>query len=336
MTRRFRPLDRLSSIKVKLSVAIIAAVGVTVLVHSLGLKAGLPLVLLAAASGILALGVIHVLARGMTSPLREMVRAASAMARGDYSRRVTATSRDEVGELGRAFNSMAGELAEIDRMRRDLVANVSHELRTPISALRALLENLVDGVERADPRTLRPALEQVNRLERLVAQLLDLSRLEAGVVPLERRPVALGPLLERVAGESRARAARGVRIVVRGSPGELKADADRLHQLVANLLENAVRHSPDGGEVELSARSDDGVVTIEVADRGPGIPPEETARVFERFYRADAARSHDGGGTGLGLSIARWIVELHGGAIRAEPNRPTGCRMVVTLPREAR
>ena len=333
-----RPLDPLSSIKVKLGVVILAAVGMTVLVQGLGLRAGLPLVLVGLASGALALAVVQVLARGMTSPLREMVNAAKAMARGDYSKRVTATSKDEVGELARAFNAMSADLAEADRQRRDLIANVSHELRTPITALRAVLENLVDGVEPPDAETMRTMSLQVERLGRLVDQLLDLSRLEAGVVPLERRAFALEPLLERAAEESRVNAARGLerdlRLAISVEPRDLRVDADaeRVHQVVANLLHNAIRHSPDGGEVTLRARSAGGSVNIEVADEGPGIPENEARRVFERFYRADAARSSSDGGTGLGLAIARWIVDLHGGDIRVERNEPRGCRMVVELP----
>ena len=137
----------------------------------------------------------------MTSPLREMAAAASAMARGDYGRRVRATSRDEVGELARAFNAMAAELADVDRMRRDLVANVSHELRTPIGALQALLENLVDGVEPPDPAALRTALVQTERLGRLVEQLLDLSRLESGALALRPAPFPVRPLLEQATRE---------------------------------------------------------------------------------------------------------------------------------------
>ena len=333
-----RPLDPLSSIKFKLGVVIVAAVGVTVLVHALGVRAGLPLVLVGAASGVLALGIVQVLARGMTSPLREMVGAAKAMSRGDYSRRVTATSRDEVGELARAFNAMSAELAEVDRQRRDLIANVSHELRTPITALRAVLENLVDGVEPPDEATLRTMTLQVERLGRLVDQLLDLSRLEAGVVPLDRSAFAVKPLLARVAEESTINAKRGmardVRLSISVDPGDLhvEGDAERVHQVVANLLDNAIRHSPDGGEVSLGARRRNGSVLIEVADQGPGIADTDAHRVFERFYRADSARSSAEGGTGLGLAIARWIVDLHGGQIRVERNEPTGFRMVVSLP----
>jgi signal transduction histidine kinase len=333
-----RPLDPLSSIKFKLGVVIVAAVGVTVLVQTVGLRTGLPLWAVGLASGALALGMVQLLARGMTSPLREMVSATRAMARGDYSRRVTATSRDEVGELARAFNTMAGELAEIDRLRRDLVANVSHELRTPISALQAVLENLVDDVEPPDPDTLRTMLAQVQRLGRLVEQLLDLSRLESGAVPLERKHFEIGPLLDQAVEESRVHAEQGMERDVRLSVGvdpaslKLEGDPERIHQLVANLLENAVRYSPPGGRVDVRARRNGAGVVIEVADQGPGIPPHEAGRVFERFYRADPSRTSGDGGSGLGLAIARWVVELHGGRIRAEPNVPHGCRVVVSLP----
>ncbi len=329
-----RPLDSLGSIKLKLGVVIVAAVVVTVLVVSLGDRLGLSPVIAGVAAVAIALALVQVLAHGMTFPLREMVSAAQAMARGDYSRRVTATSRDEVGDLARAFNSMAGELAAVDRMRRDLVANVSHELRTPIGALRAKLENLVDEVETPDRRTLDAMLRQVERLGNLVEQLLDLSRLESGAVPLERSSFQAAPLLEGVVEEWRTRAEiRDVRVVSAAEPDglELDGDQERLRQVLANLVANAVRHSPRGGEVLVRASREDEQAVLEVVDEGPGIPPGEAERVFERFYRSDQARSSEEGGSGLGLAIARWIVELHGGTIRAEEADPHGCRIVVRL-----
>ena len=334
-----RPLDPLSSIKMKLGAVIVAAVGVVVLVNMLGVRAGLPLLLVGVVAGALALFVVQILARGMTSPLRDMVAATRAMARGDYSRRVRATSRDEVGELARAFNTMAAELAQTERLRRDLVATVSHELRTPITALQAMLENLVDNVEPPDPETLRTMLAQTQRLGSLISQLLDLSRLEAGTVPLERRMFEVAPLLEQAVQESRLHVDSGmgkpVRHTVSVRPPGLRAsgDPERIHQVLANLLENAVRHSPENGEIAVAAMTEDGRVRIEVRDQGPGIPDDETQRVFERFYRGAAGPSRQGG-TGLGLAIARWIVDLHGGDIRAEPNEPYGCRMVIALPAE--
>jgi signal transduction histidine kinase len=330
-----RPLDFLGSLKLKLGVVIVAAVAVTVLVVLVGGALGVPVVLTAFVAAALALAMVQLLAHGMTFPLRQMVAAARAMAHGDYSRRVTATSRDEVGELARAFNSMAAELEQVERVRRDLVANASHELRTPIGALRAKLENLVDGVEAADRDVLEDLLRQVERLGDLVQQLLDLSKLESGVVLLERTRVSPAQLLENVAAEWRPRAAeRGISIEVEanGMAPELEVDRERMRQVLGNLVANAIRHSPEGGQVVLRSGRREGHARLEVEDAGPGIPPAEVERVFERFYRSDRARSADDGGSGLGLAISRWIVDLHGGFIAVDPTLERGCRIVVELP----
>jgi signal transduction histidine kinase len=284
-------------------------------------------------AGAIAIAMVWFLSRGKTSPLRQMAAAASEMAKGNYDRRVSTSSRDEVGELARAFNQMAAELAETDRVRRDLVANVSHELRTPITALQAVLENLVDGVSQPDPDTFRTMLAQVERLGRLVKQLLDLSRLESGTVPLELTEFRVEPLLEHAVREQQLHAPEVAVSVLVDTP-DLTADGDpeRVHQVVANLIENAVRHTPQGGSVEVRACRHDSGVTIEVLDEGPGIAEADEARIFERFYRADSASASSDGGAGLGLAIAQWIVDLHGGDIHPERRDPHGCRMVVTLP----
>ncbi|MDQ1460179.1 MAG: hypothetical protein QOI08_1663 [Actinomycetota bacterium] len=329
-----RPLDPLPTLKLKISVIILAAVAVTVCVFFIGLKAGLWASVAGVLSGLVALAVVWVLARGLTSPLREMVTATEAMARGDFTARVTALSHDEIGTLAHAFNQMAAELAETDRLRRDLVANVSHELRTPITALQAVLENLVDGVGEADPETMRTMLAQVERLGRLVQQLLDLSRLESGTLPLDRDLFEIRPMIEHAIRESQLHAIDVV-FSIESVPRDfrLEADAERLHQVVANLVENAVRHSPPQGTITVrAAGTPDGGARLEVSDEGPGIPDSEVSRVFERFYRADSARSSSDGGAGLGLAIARWIVELHGGSIRVARNEPHGCRMIATIP----
>jgi signal transduction histidine kinase len=331
-----RPLDFLGSIKLKLGVVIVAAVAVTVVVVAIGEELGVPLLATSLVAAVLALAMVQLLAHGMTFPLRQMVTAARAMAQGDYSRRVIATSRDEVGELARAFNSMAGDLEQAERMRRDLVANASHDLRTPLGALRARLENLVDGVEPAEGPVLEDLLRQAERLSELVEQLLDLSKLESGTVLLERTSVDSGELLEKVAGDWRPRAAERLvtlAVEIDGNGQGLDADEQRLRQVLENLVANAIRHSPDGGTVALRAGSRDGHVRFEVEDEGPGIPPDEAERVFERFYRSDQARSTDDGGSGLGLAIARWIVDLHGGSISVDPSARHGCRIVVELPR---
>jgi signal transduction histidine kinase len=332
-----RPLDRFPSLKIKLGVVIVAAVAVTVAAVMVGTWAGLPLIVCGLIAGLLSLGMIQLLARGMTSPLRDMASATRAMARGDYERRVIDTSRDEVGELARAFNKMATELAEVDRMRKDLVANVSHELRTPLTALQATIENIVDGVTRADAQTLKTMLSQTQRLSRLVEQLLDLSRLESGAIPFERQPFAVKALLEQTVRESsllQEGRARPIELALRVEPDDLivNGDPERVHQVVTNVIQNAVVHSPDGGVVGVAARAKGAGAIIEVDDEGPGIPAEEVTRVFERFYRSDQARASSAGGTGLGLAIAKWIVDMHGGDIRAERREPHGCRMVVTFP----
>ncbi|MFI6981599.1 ATP-binding protein [Embleya sp. NPDC050154] len=328
-----RPLDRLRSIKAKLGVLVIASVFVSTLLIILGLRAEVRFRYMLVFTSLACLAVTLVLAHGMTSPLREMTAAAQAMARGDYSRRVRATSRDEVGTLAGAFNRMAADLEAVDRHRRELVANVSHELRTPISALHAVLENLVDGVQKPDPDTLGLALTQTARLGRLVSQLLDLSRLDSGAVPLQAREFAVGPFLAALTEETGALGS-DVRFRVDVRPTDLIAIADpeRLHQVVTNLVANACRHSPVGGTVSLHARRDEGPgsLCLEVQDEGPGIPYGERGRVFERFTRGGESSSTDGG-TGLGLAIARWAVDLHGGDISVAESSH-GCRIRVLLP----
>lgn len=331
-----RPLSRFSSIKLRIGALVIVAIAVTVAVFYVGVHSGFWPSVSGILAGAIALVMVRFLAHGITTPLTEMAEATEAMARGDYSRRVHVTSRDEVGTLAQSFNQMVAELEATDRIRRDLVANVSHELRTPITALQARLENLVDGVEQTDPETLAAMLAQVERLGRLVTQLLDLSRLESGSVPLDRQAFAVGPVLTHVVRESRLNAP-DIDVTVQVQPESLTADGDaeRVHQVVANLVENAVRHSPCGGAITVAAQRDDQSVRIEVTDEGPGIPDAETTRIFERFYRSDSARAAQDGGAGLGLAIAQWIVELHGGEIHPEQRRPHGCRMVVTIPAAA-
>jgi signal transduction histidine kinase len=275
------------------------------------------------------------LAHGMTRPLRAMTAAARAMAHGDYSRRVRATSRDEVGQLAVAFNQMAADLAAADQQRRELIANVSHELRTPIAALQAVLENLVDGVAAADPATLSTALSQTQRLGRLVAELLDLSRIDAGVVGFAPEEVPVAELVAETVAEAEVAArvaGRGVTFTTDVQPPHLvtRVDRNRLHQVLVNLLDNAARHSPPGGVVTIVANSEGERMVVEVSDEGPGIAPEDRDRVFHRFTRGERAA---GGGTGLGLAIARWAVDLHGGQIVvADPVSARGCRIQITLP----
>ncbi len=332
-----RPLDPVRSIKAKLSVALGLSGGMGLLIFWWSLdfmRVELSWFAIAVALGLVTL---QVAAHGTAVPLREMTDAARAMARGDYTRRVRATSRDEVGELATAFNQMAADLAAADRQRRELIANVSHELRTPITALRGLLENIVDGVCEAEPETMRTALTQTERLGRLVTELLDLSRLDAGVVPLASAPIDIRTFLDDVVREARVNAegaGQDVHFLVSAPAVRIEGDRERLHQVFANLLDNAARHSPPGGTVTVRAERHEAHVLLAVADEGEGIPPADRGRVFERFTRGERAVD---GGTGLGLAIARWVVQLHHGTIAVvDPaGGRRGCHIHVTLPLRA-
>ena len=303
------PLDQVTSIKVKLGLLVAASVTAAAVLGAVGAAGGVPPLLSIPVAVALALGVTQLLAVGMTSPLRQMTEVARRMARGDYTGRVTSTSRDEVGQLADAFNRMAEDLAAVDLERRALVATVSHELRTPLAALAARLENLADGIEPVDRDALEGVLAQARRLGTLVADLLDLSRVDAGITSLRLSEVDVAALV----AEARADVAlpgRAASYDLRVPDGlTVTADAARLRQLVVNLLDNAVRHGPPGGVVTVSAaRVADGW-WLEVGDQGNGGP--ESDRVFERF----GTSAEGTGGTGLGLAVARWVAQLHGGTI---------------------
>lgn len=344
-----RPLDPYRSVKAALGALVIVSVIITTLLVLVAFRSATELRVITVFSVIASLLITQFVAQGLTAPLDEMTDVTRAMAAGDYTRRVRGSRRDEFGELAESFNRMAADLEAVDTHRKELVANVSHELRTPIAALRAVLENVVDGVSEADPETMRTALKQTERLGRLVEHLLDLSRLDNGVVPLHARRFEVWPYLSGVLKEANmSRSAStlagtnphtrtDVHLHLDVSPPELTAhaDAERLHQVVANLIDNGIKHSPPHGRVTVRARRGEqaGSLVLEVQDEGPGIPESERHRVFERFNRGGSTPSGPGtdGGTGLGLAIARWAVDLHGGRIGvAESSR--GCRIRVTLP----
>jgi len=327
-----RPLDRVQSIKVKLGIVVVATVALTVGAIYASVAFGMHARFAFIGGLILSLAVIQLLAHGMVMPLRQMVAATRAMASGDYSQRVTATAQDEVGSLATSFNAMAARLEETELQRRELVANVSHELRTPIAALRARLENLADGVETPDAEAIAAMLKSTERLSRLVDQLLELSQFESGAIRLDRQIFQATEVVGAVVSEI-SPVGSNVRIVAELDEGlAFTGDPERIHEVLTNLLTNAIRHSPAGGEVRVRGAPSAGGVRFEVSDDGAGIPPDEIERIFDRFYRVDAARGSNSGGAGLGLAIARSIVELHGGSIRAESRLPAGCRIIFELP----
>lgn len=331
--RRMRPLDRVPSVKLKLSIVIGSAIVITILAISAGYWLDLHPLWGIALAVVVALGLVQILARGLTAPLREMMVAAEDMAAGNLDQRVTATAADETGELARSFNSMVAHISELEQQRRDLIANVGHELRTPIAALRGNIENLLDGVARDEAATLAAMIRQADRLSGLVDQLMDLSRLEAGAAPLVTHVVDLIPVLQEARLEAQHRSAVSG-ITVDAPPSlEIEGDPARIHQVVLNLLDNAVRHGPATEPVTVSVEGVEGWAVVSVQDRGPGIPPDDLEAVFERFYRVGEDRAAGSGGTGLGLAISRSIVELHGGSMWAENVEPTGCRISLRLPR---
>ncbi|MFG2954366.1 ATP-binding protein [Streptomyces sp. NPDC048291] len=340
------------SIKTKLGGLVVVSVLITTGLSIVAVHTKTELRFITVFSMIATLLITQFVAHSLTAPLDDMNAVARSISQGDYTRRVRENRRDELGDLAETINVMADELEAQDRQRKELVANVSHELRTPIAGLRAVLENVVDGIAEPDTETMRTALKQTERLGRLVETLLDLSRLDNGVVPLRQRRFEVWPYLSGVLKEANMVAgARGslasgsgnhtrtdVHLHLDVSPPELTAHADpeRIHQVVANLIDNAVKHSPAHGRVTVKARRgpQPESLELEVLDEGPGIPRSEWHRVFERFNRGAVRRPHgpgSDGGTGLGLAIARWAVDLHGGRIGvAESDR--GCRIIVTLP----
>lgn len=281
----------------------------------------------------LLLGVL--LARTLTRPLREMTAAARSLARGELGEQVAVRSKDEVGQLARAFNQMSSDLAQAESRRKQLTADIAHDLRTPISIIQGHAEALRDGVLPPTPKTFALIHEETLWLNRMVEDLRTLSRAEAGELSLARRPVALGSFLEQMAAGQRPGAReKGIelRLEVKGELPDVEMDADRMAQALNNLVDNALRHTPAGGTVTLAAGREGNGVWLQVRDSGPGIAPEDLPHVFERFYRGDRARRRHEGGSGLGLAIARSIVEAHGGRIGAESPPGGGAAFTIELP----
>ncbi|WP_439939659.1 DUF4153 domain-containing protein [Nocardia sp. N13] len=322
-------LDAVSSLKVKLGLLVAASVVVAVLLTLLGSAAHVPPLLVLPVSVALALGVTQLLAAGMVEPLRRMTEVSRAMARGDYTGRVRTSATDEVGQLAAAFNTMAEDLATVDRERRDLIATVSHELRTPLTSMTALLENLADGVVPADSDHLDAALEEAERLGRLVDDLLQLSRLEAGVVDLDLQDVHLRRLVADSVAQVTSAGQPGTFDVAVHDSLAVPGDPARLQQLLVNVLDNAGRHAPPDTRVRIDAGASAAGWWLEVTDDGGGVAPEDRERVFERFGTDGA------GGTGLGLAVARWVAQLHGGTLRfLDPATGRGARLRLDVPAE--
>jgi two-component system sensor histidine kinase BaeS len=325
---------------------LIVSVGVLVLwllAGLFGMSAEGPLAYLArpAALVVLVVGFVALvvgirIARGVGGPLAALVDAAGRVEAGDYSARVPEPTRGrgELRGLSRAFNAMTARLEAENATRRRLLADVSHELRTPLAVIQGNLEALLDGVYPPDEAHLRPIIDETRVLERLVDDLRTLSLADSGALPLHREPTNPAVLLEDVAAAHRASAAStgiDLRVDATDELPAVELDPMRMHEVVSNLVENAIRAMPKGGAITLSARAEPTGLVLEVADDGPGIPQGLRASLFDRF-----TKSTDSRGSGLGLAIARAIVTAHGGTIDASPGAGgRGTTMRVTLPAAA-
>ncbi|HLZ71961.1 MAG TPA: ATP-binding protein [Dehalococcoidia bacterium] len=308
-------------------------------------KDSIVLAVLLGYAAVLAVAASSALAGSITSGLARLTDAVQRMAGGELGVRVPVRTADEIGALGEAFNQMAGQLAQAERLRlemetarRHLLAAVSHDLRTPLSAIRVMLEAIEDGVV-DDAETIERyhhAMQgEVARLSGLIDDLFELSQIEAGVVGLRRERADIGDLITETAEAMRAEAERaGVRLCSEFSEAlpPISVDMQKLHRVLGNLLANAVRHTPAGGSVRLGAAADAATLAIVVADSGEGIAAEDLPHVFERFYRGDKSRSRAGGGAGLGLAIARGLVQAHGGQIDVQSTPGAGATFTVRLP----
>jgi signal transduction histidine kinase len=299
-------------------------------------------------AGVLALFISVALARSISEPVSEVAAAARRMAGGDLSARATISTRDELGDLARTFNQMAAELEEAARRqqaaeqsRRDLVAAISHDLRTPLASIRAMVEAINDGVA-SDPETVGRYLSatqgETERLARLIDDLFEVSQIDSGGLRLDVEAGSLHDLISDTIRSLSAQAEqRGIRLVGSVDPAlpAIPFDPARVQRVLDNLVGNALRHTPSGGEIEIVAAVDGDSVRVDVRDTGEGISAHEQAHVFERSYRGEKSRSRGGGGAGLGLTIARGLVVAHHGRIWVRSEMGRGTTFSFSLPRHA-
>jgi signal transduction histidine kinase len=284
---------------------------------------------------LVSLSLAVLLARSLTHSLRELTTATQKVARGELDQQVPVRSQDELGQLAAAFNQMSADLKKSRDLRQQMTADIAHELRTPLTVVLGHTEALSEGQLPPAPETFDIIYDETKRLKRLVEDLRMLSLSDAGELHLNFQLVPPGELLERTAA-ARRQEARGSDIQLHvDAPEHLPAvhvDPDRMIQVLVNLLDNALRFTPAGGKVKLSARAGPRGVEIAVEDTGPGIPAEQLDHLFERFYHGDKARQRESGGSGLGLAIAKSMVEAQGGQIKAHSVPGQGAKLIITLP----
>lgn len=274
--------------------------------------------------------------RRIVRPIRAMTRASQHIAEGHYRERLAIYGEDELAELTGSFNRMAAALEDTENMRRQLIADVSHELKTPLASIKGYMEGLQDGVIAPTPETFQQVHREADRLQRLVQDLQELSRVEAALLQLDLKPHRAGNIVDSVVALLQPQFdEKGVALTLElpEEPVYVRVDFDRIRQVLINLLGNALQYTPPGGRVTLGAARAGSMVHFSLKDTGIGLEPQDLERVFQRFYRVDQSRSRASGGSGIGLTIARHIVEAHGGQMRAEsPGLGQGSTFHFTLP----
>ena len=276
------------------------------------------------------------LMREILRPLRQIARSSRRIAAGHYDERVSTQTSDELAAVATSFNQMAATLEQIEQQRITLIGNVAHELRTPLAGLEGYLEGLVDGVLPNEPETLNAMQQEVRRLKRLVNDLQSLARAESGQVPLHPETFDLVALTRRIVAQIQPQIiAQCLAMPIEHPPAPLLvyADADRVAQVLLNLIGNAIQHTPRCGCITVRLTTADGMAQVSVSDNGAGIPAETLPYLFERFYRVDRSRARSSGGSGIGLTIARHLVWAMGGEISAtSPGPGQGSTFTFTLP----
>lgn len=310
----------------------ISAVNQQALLNRLGRGVFLAGIIAGALGLILALGLAYTLIR----PVRALTFAAQKLAEGDLSQRVEVSGEDELATLGHTFNQMADTLQQAEEARRAMTADIAHELRTPLAVQRANLEALQDGVYPLTGENLAPVIEQNHLLTHLVEDLRTLALADAGQIELERSPTDFSALVGRVVERFQPQAVTQqvkLNVTPPASPiPEVLLDPTRLEQILTNLLSNALRFTPEGGQVDLALDSTPKTVLVRVHDSGPGIPEEALPYIFGRFYRVDKSRSRAEGGSGLGLAIARQLARAHGGDLTVANHPAGGAVFTLILP----
>lgn len=275
--------------------------------------------------------------RKITNPLKYLVTGTKNIASGQKWKEITISTKDELHELGEAFNDMSQKLAQNEEARQALVADVAHELRTPLTILQGKLESIQEGAIQPTEEVVLELTDEVYRLKRLVSDLQQLSLAEAGQLPLNKQLVHLKELVQRIGSQFQWLAEeKDIALRYDNIPdnSKLSIDADRITQVIVNLIGNALRHTPEGGVVEVSVEETTQSLLLKISDNGPGITKDTLPFIFDRFYKRDPSRSRSEGGTGLGLSIAKGFVEAHGGTIAVESEVNKGSIFTITLPKE--